>query len=72
MGHAPVMVPNTSGPVGSRWKGASTREAKAVCRNCPVWAECLGYALERDEAFGIWGGLSPRERRHLKLQAVAA
>jgi WhiB family transcriptional regulator, redox-sensing transcriptional regulator len=29
-------------------------------------AECLEYALEHDERFGIWGGLSERERRRLK------
>jgi WhiB family transcriptional regulator, redox-sensing transcriptional regulator len=47
-------------------KGGSTREAKKVCRTCDVRAECLEYALEHDERFGIWGGLSERERRRLK------
>nr|WP_231294306.1 WhiB family transcriptional regulator [Mobiluncus curtisii] len=47
-------------------KGGSTREAKNVCSCCPVKAECLQYALENDERFGIWGGLSERERRRLK------
>jgi WhiB family redox-sensing transcriptional regulator len=51
-------------------KGGSTREAKRVCRSCEVRAECLGYALEHDERFGIWGGMSERERRRLKRQAV--
>ncbi len=50
-------------------KGGSTREAKRVCRSCEVRAECLEYALEHDERFGIWGGLSERERRRLKRQA---
>ncbi len=49
-------------------KGGSTREAKRVCRSCEVRAECLEYALEHDERFGIWGGLSERERRRLKRQ----
>lgn len=44
-------------------KGGSTREAKKVCVACPVRAECLEYALEHDERFGIWGGLSEQERR---------
>lgn len=44
-------------------KGGSTREAKRICLGCEVRAECLEYALERDERFGIWGGLSVRERR---------
>jgi WhiB family transcriptional regulator, redox-sensing transcriptional regulator len=51
-------------------KGGSTREAKRVCRSCEVRQECLEYALEHDERFGIWGGLSERERRRLKRQAV--
>jgi WhiB family transcriptional regulator, redox-sensing transcriptional regulator len=53
-------------------KGGSTREAKKVCRSCEVRAECLEYALEHDERFGIWGGLSERERRRLKRQAMSA
>jgi WhiB family transcriptional regulator, redox-sensing transcriptional regulator len=47
-------------------KGGSTREAKKVCRSCEVRADCLEYALEHDERFGIWGGLSERERRRIK------
>jgi len=51
-------------------KGGSTREAKKVCIGCEVRAECLEYALAHDERFGIWGGLSERERRKLKKRAV--
>ena len=51
-------------------KGGSTREAKRICSRCEVRAECLEYALENDERFGIWGGLSERERRKLKRRAV--
>ena len=47
-------------------KGGSTREAKRICHGCEVKAECLEYALGNDERFGIWGGLSERERRRLK------
>ncbi|WP_017973446.1 WhiB family transcriptional regulator [Actinopolyspora halophila] len=50
-------------------KGGSTREAKRICAGCEVRSECLEYALEHDERFGIWGGLSERERRRLKRQA---
>jgi WhiB family redox-sensing transcriptional regulator len=46
-------------------KGGSTREAKSVCARCTVAAECLDWALDHNERFGIWGGLSERERRHL-------
>ena len=51
-------------------KGGSTREAKKVCLTCDVRDECLEYALMNDERFGIWGGLSERERRKLKKRAV--
>jgi WhiB family transcriptional regulator, redox-sensing transcriptional regulator len=51
-------------------KGGSTREAKKVCLTCDVRSECLEYALANDERFGIWGGLSERERRKLKKRAV--
>ncbi len=51
-------------------KGGSTREAKKVCLSCDVRGECLEYALANDERFGIWGGLSERERRKLKKRAV--
>ena len=51
-------------------KGGSTREAKNVCVGCEVRSECLEYALSNDERFGIWGGLSERERRKLKKRAV--
>jgi len=47
-------------------KGGSTREAKRICLGCEVRDACLEYALANDERFGIWGGLSERERRRLK------
>ena len=47
-------------------KGGSTREAKRICQGCEVKDACLDYALAHDERFGIWGGLSERERRRLK------
>jgi WhiB family redox-sensing transcriptional regulator len=51
-------------------KGGSTREAKKICTGCEVKAECLEYALANDERFGIWGGLSERERRRLRRRAI--
>ena len=47
-------------------RGASTRLAKSVCRQCPVQEECLEYAVNNREKFGIWGGLSERERRAIR------
>ncbi len=49
-------------------RGASTREAKAVCRSCEVRVDCLEYTLAHGEKFGIWGGLSERERRRVRRQ----
>lgn len=51
-------------------KGGSTRDAKRVCGACNVRSECLEYALANDERFGIWGGMSERERRRLRKQAI--
>ncbi|MDQ0279209.1 WhiB family redox-sensing transcriptional regulator [Arthrobacter silviterrae] len=51
-------------------KGGSTRDAKKVCGGCNVRSQCLEYALANDERFGIWGGLSERERRRLRKRAV--
>lgn len=53
-------------------RGASTKEAKAVCRGCEVRLDCLEYALQNGEKFGIWGGLSERERRRIRRQRALA
>lgn len=50
--------------------GGSTKTAKAVCARCPVTAECLAYALEHNERFGVWGGVSERERRRMQRGAA--
>ncbi|MGH9303673.1 MAG: WhiB family transcriptional regulator [Acidimicrobiales bacterium] len=53
-------------------RGASTREAKEVCRGCVVRQECLEYAIANGEKFGIWGGMSERERRRVRRARVLA
>ena len=53
-------------------RGASTREAKEVCRGCVVREDCLEYALANGEKFGIWGGMSERERRRIRRQRALA
>jgi WhiB family redox-sensing transcriptional regulator len=52
-------------------KGGSTRDAKKICTTCEVKGQCLDYALANDERFGIWGGLSERERRRLRRARTA-
>ena len=46
-------------------KGARQREAKQLCRACPVRTECLAHALDNRIEFGVWGGMTERERRAL-------
>lgn len=45
--------------------GKAVTAAKAVCNLCVVKSNCLDYAIENDEAFGIWGGFLPKERRKI-------
>lgn len=53
-------------------RGASTRKAKAICAACEVQAECLDFALRVGEKFGIWGGMSERERRRVRRERILA
>lgn len=46
--------------------GQPSRHAKRFCATCPVKTPCLDYALRHDERFGVWGGLSERQRRDYK------
>lgn len=48
--------------------GESGRAAKTICAACPVRPQCLQYALDHDERYGIWGGMSERERHKLKTR----
>jgi WhiB family redox-sensing transcriptional regulator len=43
--------------------------ARQICQRCPVREDCLAYAIDGAERFGIWGGLTERERRRLRLSA---
>lgn len=44
-------------------RGKAQHEAKQVCRECPVALQCLADALDNRVEFGVWGGLTERERR---------
>ena len=46
-------------------QGAAQQTAKVVCQRCPVIAECLADALDNRTEFGVWGGMTERERRAL-------
>lgn len=51
-------------------QGESTGNAKRVCLGCPVREQCLTYALDNDERFGVWGATSPAERAKLRRGTV--
>lgn len=44
-------------------QGAAQQQAKQICTRCPVIAECLADALDNRTEFGVWGGMTERERR---------
>jgi|ERR1700734_1210774 WhiB family redox-sensing transcriptional regulator len=46
-------------------RGAAQREAAEICRHCPVMRECAADALDNEMEFGVWGGMTERERRRL-------
>ena len=50
-------------PEGSDSSHIAAQEARAVavCKSCPVQAECLAYALANDERYGVWAGMTPTE-----------
>ncbi len=47
-------------------------EARSVCRRCPVREECLAYAFDSGEEWGIWGGLTSAERREIRRDKAKA
>jgi WhiB family redox-sensing transcriptional regulator len=64
-GQPDVMFPETT----------AYRPAKALCRVCPITAECLSLALsmpQEDDLYGVWGGLTAPERRRLRTAGPAA
>ncbi len=52
-------------------RGLPTREAKEVCRGCVVQQDCLDFAIANGERFGVWGGMSERERRSVRIDREA-
>ena len=49
-------------------RGAAQRRAAVICRDCPVVTECLADALDNEIEFGVWGGMTERQRRALLKQ----
>lgn len=59
-------------PISYQATGPQVMEAKAICRTCPIAADCLQYALQAGEDEGIWGGLTPSERRRARATTAAS
>lgn len=55
-----------------RGDSVTMRRAKAVCDSCPVKVECLDYAMAEAIKFGVWGGMSERQRRRMRRDNAAA
>jgi WhiB family redox-sensing transcriptional regulator len=53
-------------------KQARESRAKVVCRSCPVQEACLEFAMETNQKYGIWGGLTDKERASLKRRRARA
>jgi WhiB family redox-sensing transcriptional regulator len=75
---APAITPCTNYPdlfFGDSMPGsghADIRAAKVLCQQCPITNECLTYALEAKEEWGVWGGMTYPERKRLKKSNVPA
>lgn len=53
-------------------RGQTGLEAKRICAGCPVRGECLDYALDRGELYGVWGGLNREERMLVRRERRSA
>ena len=53
-------------------EATSTSTARAICARCEVRLDCLNYALDNNEPYGVWGGFGPAERRRLRRSVDAA
>ena len=59
-----LFFPEGSGGGSNQWAYA----AKKVCRTCPHILPCRQYAVDNNEAFGIWGGMTEKERRRWRYE----
>ena len=46
-------------------------EALSICATCPVRAQCLEHAIRNRETYGIWGGMTPEQRRRVRRERAA-
>lgn len=50
--------------------GSSASPARAICSKCPVAKMCLEEALANNEEYGVWGGLTPPQRKEMRRRAA--
>ena len=60
-----LFFPDLFGAIGAH----RTLQAKRFCAGCPVRAKCLEWAIGSGEAYGIWGGMTPDERRLMRARS---
>lgn len=71
--HLPdALCQNTDPEIFYPDKGGTATDAKKVCRSCDEQDPCLQWALDHDERYGVWGGLSPGQRKKLLGKGSAA
>lgn len=51
-------------------KGKSAKQAIGICRECPVRQKCLEWAISHNETVGVWGGITPDERKRMRTNAM--
>lgn len=68
--HADALCAQTDPEAFFPEKNYNSAPARAVCRDCPVRDLCLQWALDNDERWGVWGGMSAKQRRALKEDAA--
>lgn len=64
-----AQVPDVFYPEETTQQAWSTKTAKDICNRCPIMNQCGQYALEANEAYGIWGGMTAHERRQLRKRS---
>ena len=58
-------------PVDAPGRTPAHRRAITICKSCPVQAECLNWALDNHEFYGIWGGTTARQRTDMRRDRKA-
>ena len=47
---------------------SDVEKARKICKSCPVWRECLSYAVTTKQPYGVWAGSTPYQRRGLRVE----